>query len=235
MPGTDSEILNPLGDRLLSTTGRHGGNVSSQRVDELDLLSLEFAKKQVKAGGTSLVIDIGGGDAAQSKRFAELGADVLLVDLTDQSENIASFNRKMGKLAIRFYQADATKFEFEKDIRNVNVLYSQRMLGCIKYNEALELLQSLFEITVPTGRCFLSTGGLNTEVGLDYPHRDLPVSQRWAPPGRAMGEKHEMFAPQCLYLESEFVDLVRSIGFVVLKSWTSLFGNPKLVARKGEM
>ena len=77
------------------------------------------------------------------------------------------------------------------------------MLGCIKYNEALGLLQSLFQITVPTGRCFLSTGGLNTEIGLDYPHRDLPVSQRWAPPGRAMGEKHEIFAPQCLYLESD--------------------------------
>src|SRR5690349_14000402 len=106
--------LNVYGDRLVPTTGIHGGNISSQRVDNLDKSSLRFAKRFYNTRKNLFAIDIGGGNGAHSKRLARLGADVILIDLTDQSANVMAFNQKIGRKAIYFHQDDIRAYDFAK-------------------------------------------------------------------------------------------------------------------------
>jgi hypothetical protein len=49
--------------------------------------------------------DVDGGNGAhiKIKRIAELGAEVVLVDLTDQHDKVADFNAAVGRQAFRFY------------------------------------------------------------------------------------------------------------------------------------
>lgn len=227
-----SEALNPFGDRLLPTTGRHGGDISSQRIDELDDACLNFVRKLRHDGVVPSAVDIGGGNGAQSRRIAQLGANVVLVDLTDQQYNVSSFNQSIGREAIRFYQTDIRDIDIMALSIFFDVIYSQRMMGCIQYDELSKLLQILYSCAPKSARCFVSVGGLDTEVGIDYPHLNLPVAKRWAPIAPKMAVKHQIFAPQCLYREEEFVDLVTASGFSLVRSWTSPFGNPKVIAEK---
>ena len=143
MPGDrKGETLNTSGDRLIPTTGIHGGDISSQRVDELDSLCLNFVLQLHRAGTVPIAVDLGGGCGAQSRRMAELGADVVLIDLTDQRSRVSSFNKSIGRDAIHFYKRDVTSIDFLSLSASFNVIYSQRMMGCIRYGDLDKLFRN---------------------------------------------------------------------------------------------
>lgn len=227
-----ADALNGYGDVLLPTTGFHGGNISSQRVDELDRACLEFIASRRSDGVNPIAIDIGGGNGAHARRMAELGAEVTFIDLTDQRQQVDEFNAALGRTAIRFVQADARTVELHTISPPFDVIYSQRMMGCIRYGELRSLLESLYAHSNSQARCFLSASGLDTEYGADYPHRDLPVAERWSVISPRMAQKHQMYAPECLYREDELADLIASCGFAIVRSWRSEFGTPKVIAER---
>ncbi len=226
------EAMNLYGDRLVPTTGLHGSNVSSQRIDELDTACLDFIGQQITAGRLLEAIDIGGGNGAQTRRMAQLGANVTFVDLTDQRDAIESFNTALGRTAIHFHQIDVRRVRLSAISPPLDVIYSQRMMGCIRYSELRRLLKSLYRHSNPGARCFISASGLDTEYGATYPHRDRPVARRFAPIASDLAEKHQMFAPECLYREHELVELVAASGFAIVASWRSPFGTPKVIAER---
>ncbi|MFZ2003658.1 MAG: class I SAM-dependent methyltransferase, partial [Stellaceae bacterium] len=160
-----TEAMNLYGDRLVPTTGLHGSNVSSQRIDELDTACLEFIERRVAEGQTSNVLDIGGGNGAQARRMAQFGANVTFVDLTDQNDAIDGFNAALGRTAIHFHQIDVRRVRLSTISPPLDVIYSQRMMGCIRYGELRRLLKSLCRHTNPGARCFISASGLDTEYG----------------------------------------------------------------------
>jgi|SRR5579872_3155056 len=232
MPASTDQSINLYGDRLVPTTGRHGINVSSQRIDELDTACLDFVRECVEQGRAPNVIDIGGGNGAHARRMAELGANITLVDLSDQGQAIEAFNTALGRMAIRFRQADVRSVDLATLSPPVDLIYSQRMMGCIRYGELRRLLRSLSGHSHLGARCFISASGLDTEYGATYPHRDRPVSRRFAPIAPDLALKHQMYAPECLYREHELAELVAGAGFTVLKSWRSLFGTPKIIGER---
>ena len=80
--------LNLYGDRLVATSGRHGGDIASQRIDELDRACLEFC---LSLGPGVAAADIGCGLGAQGFRLAALGAAVTLCDPLDISVHVGRF------------------------------------------------------------------------------------------------------------------------------------------------
>jgi hypothetical protein len=224
----NGDAINLYGDRL-RPSGPHGSNISEQRVDELDQACIDYVRLCIEAVGFCRVADIGGGSGAQGKRLATLGAEVLIVDLTDQQENISRFNKTLGRDAIHFVRCDVRKLT-PGEWPTLCCVYSQRMLGCIPYFDALQLLQTLKQKAAPRGRFFLSSGGLDTEYGRDYPDRYKPVKERFAYLSTDMAEKHGIFEPECLYREKELRELMEEAGLSVIRSWTSPFGNPKVIA-----
>src|SRR5437868_7122444 len=138
------EAINDHGDVLIRTTGLHGGDISSQRVDDLDQACLEFLALPQFAGATPVAIDVGGGLGGQSSRMAQHGAEVWMIDLTDQSENISTFNAVLGRQGIRFFQSDARTCDIS-EAGPIDVVYSQRMLSCIPYSDARLLMRRIYE------------------------------------------------------------------------------------------
>ena len=58
----DSKMTQPLnvyGDNLIDTTGRHGADISSQRIDDLDVAALLYAIRERDRPGVA--IDLGCG------------------------------------------------------------------------------------------------------------------------------------------------------------------------------
>lgn len=229
---TRTDSMNLYGDRLVPTTGFHGSNVSSQRIDELDTACLDFIRQRMEERGRLAAIDIGGGNGAQARRMAELGATVTFVDLTDQRQAIDAFNHALGRRAIDFHQVDIRSLDLAALAPPFDVIYSQRMMGCIRHADLRRLLKSLFEHATAGARCFVSASGLDTEYGATYPHRDLPVEERFAPIAQELAAKHQMYAPECLYREHELVELVAACGFTLITSWRSPFGTPKVIAER---
>lgn len=225
------EMLNEHGDVLIPTTGLHGGNISSQRLDDLDAQCIECVKTFATGGVTPQVLDIGGGNGAHARRMAKAGAMVTLIDLSDQSAAVDAFNAEIGRRAIDFRRADIRTIDLDA-ISAPHVIYSQRMMGCIRYGELASLMKELYIRGDKGLHCFVSASGLETEYGVDYPHRDRPVAERFAAISPAMAEKHQMYAPECLYRVDELADLVSSAGFHVLEAWRSRFGTPKIIGEK---
>jgi uncharacterized UPF0146 family protein len=230
--GVPPSAINLYGDVLIPTTGVHGGDVSSQRVDELDTACLDYLKTRAGSERRPRAIDIGGGHGAQSKRMAASGADVVLVDLTDRFEDMRAYNSQAGREAITFHRADIRDADVAQIAKGVDAIYSQRMLSCIRHHEASDLMRRIHDASAVGAHCFISAGGIQTEIGDEYGDRTLPIERRWATSSPRMAQKHQIFAPECLYSEQELIDLLRSCGFVLVRSWTSAFGNPKVICRK---
>jgi 2-polyprenyl-3-methyl-5-hydroxy-6-metoxy-1,4-benzoquinol methylase len=164
--------------------------------------------------------------------MAKLGASVYMVDLTDQLANIENFNTQIGRKAITFRQLDVRELKFANVEQRFDVIYSQRMLSCIRYAEARELISKILEVSSTDAHYFVSAGGLNTEIGRQNPHRRMPVEQRWAIASAEVSAKHQVAAPECPYTVEELVQLLESCALAVVRSWTSEFGNPKVICKR---
>ncbi len=220
-------MLNKYKDILTPTTGMHGGSISEQRVDDLDTACIDFVKSRIASHNKCKAVDIGGHNGSQSKRMAELGADVLLVEITDQEDQIADFNKKLGRNAILSLRGDAATVKWPDSL---DCIYSQRMIHYLPYGPARQMLQRLHKASSKEAQFFISSSGMETELAVDYPHRHRAVTDRFSHLSPVMAEKHDIRSAVCLYSETELNDLARAAGLKVLRSWTSPFGNPKLIA-----
>jgi hypothetical protein len=79
---------------------------------------------------------------------------------------------------------------------------------------------------------FLSASGLDTEYGADHPRRDRPIAARWSTLSPRIAEKHQMYAPECLYRAEELADLTASCRFAIVRTSRSAFGTPKVIAER---
>ncbi|MDX2028733.1 MAG: hypothetical protein SFW62_08870, partial [Alphaproteobacteria bacterium] len=113
----------------------------------------------------------------------------------------------------------------------IHCIYSQRMLDCIPYPDALNFLRMLKARMAPQAQAFLSAGGLETEYGNSYPDRDKPLEKRFTRLTPDMAQKHDIHAEVCLYHEKDLCQLAEKAGLKIIRSWTSAFGNPKLIAQ----
>lgn len=223
--------FNIYGDRFIPTTGFHGTNISQQRVDKLDMACLSFIEDRLSNGAPLHAIDLGGGAGAQSKRMARLGAHVILIDLSATPAEIEAFNlgEKTGKITL--LNKDVRRIPNEDMPSIIDCFYSQRMINYIPYRDALSVLSSFKKKSSATAKFFISSGGIETEYGQTYLERDKPIEQRFGSLSEEMSKRHGINALVCLYREDELCDLLEKSGLKILDSWTSTFGNPKIIAQ----
>jgi len=223
--------FNIYGDKFIPTTGCHGTNISQQRIDKLDISCLSFIEDSLSAGASIQAIDLGGGAGAQSKRMARLGANVVLIDLSQTNAEIEAFNieEKLGKITL--LKRDARHIPDEDLPVKIDCFYSQRMINYIPYHDALSLLCRFKKKSGVKAKFFISSGGIETEYGQTYLEKDKPIAQRFGSLSEEMSTKHGINTPVCLYREQELCDLLEKAGLKILDSWTSIFGNPKIIAQ----
>jgi hypothetical protein len=217
--------LNKYGDILLETTGTHGADIASQRIDELDIKALRFAVSGELPA--PIALDLGCGLGVQGMRFAILSMEAHLYDLVDISDRILAFKMMFPLVNLHFHKVD-----LREDMRHcvparVGLSYSQRFIHYLRYEEACRLLKSVFHSMMNGGRLFLSASGLNSELGCRYAARNQSLGRRFGALEPRIGKKHQIHEDVCLYTEGDLRQLTAACGFEEIGVWSSAFGNAK--------
>lgn len=229
--GKSPAALNSSGDVLIRTTGTHGPDISSQRIDELDREALRHSLS-LDATSAPIAIDVGCGFGAQSLRFAALGVSVLMVDLVDHRATAARINSFVGSPLCRAYHGDIRSVPEAQLPTIAHILYSQRALHYMTFQEAGIVLARLGNRMPLGAKAFISVASMNSELAENYHGQGVEVSKRLFPLCRSLAEKHDIFEPLCLYYQDEFASLLEASGFCVEKITRSEFGTWKGVFQR---
>ncbi|MFH1158209.1 MAG: methyltransferase domain-containing protein [Pseudomonadota bacterium] len=218
-----------------STEDGHGRDISSRGQDELDIRSRETVRQRVDAGNEVYAVDLGGGLGAHSVRMAEAGAAVTMIDLAPAAAKHFNKAVEQGIIAsgsVRFVQKNFRDIA-DKDLpEKIDVLYSQRALHYVPYNEAKSVLSKLFNRMTKNGVVFISAAGLDAEYGKTYPDRDKPVEERFSLLAEDMQKKHGVTHELVLYKEEDMARLLETSGFRDIKITRSGFGSIRATACK---
>lgn len=230
-------VINSSGDVFRPTETARGVDISSQRTDWIDTECLNF----IRGCSSDLedrpkALDLGAGFATHSINMATAGADVTLIDL-DCAQAIKSINAAESGGAIPRGSIVPIAKDFrsvaDQDIAgNIHVLYSQRALHYLPYEDALALLRKIVEKMSFDGKAFLSVAGFDTEYGKSHPHREEPVQKRFSLVTEDMRIKHGIHHPIVTYTADEFKELLACAGLDVERIEASDFGNIKAIAGK---
>jgi SAM-dependent methyltransferase len=225
----DTPDINSYGDSLVPTTGRHGADIASQRIDDLDR---EALRQILELSNTRInCLDIGCGFGWQGIRFATLGAASYLFDLLPESSLIRNFQENTD-LLLSYKKVDARQLNPEDLPQPIDLAFSQRFIHYLKYPEAERLIQILGENMPANAFFYISASGLHSELGEGYAGANNALQSRFSPLSHSMQVKHDIREPVCLYTESELVKLMTSNKFMERKVWKSTFGNVKGVFQK---
>jgi hypothetical protein len=184
--------LNKYGDELNPTTGQHGADIASQRIDDLDKQALQHL-----LGLTipqAVCVDLGCGFGWQGIRFAMLGGHAYLYDQLPEGDFVR-LCRHSSALPINYISCDLRTLRAPDFPAEVHLAFSQRFVHYLRYAEAHALVASLANRQPAGTLFFLSASGIDSELGLNYPRSKLP--DRFAPLIPAMQNKHGIFEPVC--------------------------------------
>ncbi len=221
-PQTD---LNLYGDQLVRTTGTHGADISSQRMDDLDIAAVMYAAQLNDRNRAAL--DLGCGRGVQGFRFATLGLGTLLIDQLPQEQTVLGVANLGELVPLSYLRKDARSLAIEDIPDNLALCYSQRFIHYLRSPEAMALLRVIRRKMLPQSRLYLSASGMLSELCDGYAGKAVPVAERFAPLAPPMAEKHGIQEAVCLYTPQELEAMCRDAGFECVKVYTSPFGNVK--------
>lgn len=224
------DVLNQYGDAVIETTGRHGADISSQRLDALDEAAMRYALDALESDVTA--IDIGCGLGAQGIRFGLLGIETTLVDTLDISPQIDVLQETFDICELRFLNKDAANVTAADLPERIEIAYSQRSIHYLEFDDAAGLLDLIADQMILDGRVFISASGLHTELGDGYPHRDRPLDERYAKLDPEMREKHDIRDRICLYTVEDMERLLTAAGITPVQVERSEFGNIKAIGER---
>lgn len=224
------ESLNLYGDKLIATTGRHGSDIASQRMDALDRKCIEFALQL--SGNDNYALDVGCGLGIQGVRLAVLGIETLLIDRLDINKTLDLLSCSLGISNIQLLLEDVRKLTANDIPKRPNIVLSQRFIHYLKYQEAQTFLATIAKVMPVKSRLFISASGLYSELGDAYKDKEKNINERFCLLESTMAKKHHIKEPVCLYSEANIKTLVEPFGFAHLEIWSSSFGNIKSIFEK---
>lgn len=213
--------LNMNGDQYVATTGSHGADISSQRLDMLDRDSISHCLKFDKLR----CLDLGCGLGEQAIRFAAINASVVAVDFIKMSDRLRKANELFSD-RIEYIEGDARDAIDDLEAP-FDCIYAQRFIHYLRADEAIELMRKLKALLSPSGKVFISASGMKSELGIDYKHRNQPWTRRFASLSSPIGRKHMILEPVCLYMPDDMATLAHNSGYTLDKMHVSEFGNLK--------
>jgi hypothetical protein len=220
-----TNALNLYGDSLMKTTGKHGADISGQRMDDLDIETIVHAAKLADRKGAA--IDLGCGFGAQALRLAALGYKTLMMDFLPVDMTVLRVAGLADLLPISYLMKDARTVQGGDLPSAVVICYSQRFIHYLRADEAVTLLKVIRANMSAGAKLFMSASGLLSELGDGYAGKSLPLATRYSALAPAMAEKHNIHEPVCLYTQQDLVAICGSASFSCDRVYASAFGNIK--------
>lgn len=218
--------------RRVSAGGGFGVDVACQRADDLDNLAIKFLHERfIATHERPTALDMACGQGGQAIRMAQEGALVTAADIQDRHIDIhrlAQGNRVLESPI--FVVADMAHSLPSLPGAPFDAIVCQRAIHYLPYERAVCAVSQLGGLLKPGGRLFLSASGLQSELGLGYPHGQESIERRFAPLAPDMAVKHAIYSPVCLYEDADLADLVHAARLAVSRVFLSRFGNVKGVA-----
>jgi len=220
-----NDAINLYGDQLHATTGTHGTDIAKQRLDHLDIAAIKHILGQ--QGRKMMALDLGCGWGIQGLRFASLGVTTTLIDQLPPEQMVIGTGDLNKALPINYQQVDLNDLNALQLPPTLNLIFSQRFIHYLPFNQAVRLLQLLRGQVVDDARLYLSASGLDTELGNGYSDKPKCIEERFSAPAPVMAEKHGILEPVCLYQSGDLEQPALSAGYAPLSVWQSDFGNIK--------
>jgi predicted TPR repeat methyltransferase len=226
------EKLNIYGDTLVENSGK-GSDISTQRLDSLDKHCIDTALGYVEKQNRLTLVDLGCGRCGFINQLHSVvskkhpGADLSLtaVDIQDY--------RSFCSAGVNFRVSDMISYLVDYAFMNFHIIYSQRTIHYLNYQEATHFLEAAYNALRESGGwLYLSASGLHSELGDGYAHASMSLSERFEFLSPVMQKRHGIKEKVCLYTPDELAKLVGSVGFVVGRTEASEFGNVKLIAMR---
>jgi ubiquinone/menaquinone biosynthesis C-methylase UbiE len=145
-----AEIKEKWNESSESYDSHHGHGIKTEEEREAWIKALTKVLPQ----GRSKLLDVGCGTGEMSLLLAELGYDVIGVDLSDKMLQKARSKAKKSKLKIRFVQGDAERLDFGDD--SFEVVINRHLLWTLSKPEAA--LQEWKRILVNGGKVIVIDG-----------------------------------------------------------------------------
>ncbi len=228
--------LNLYGDQCTVLSANKGADIATQRADDLDLASVQYAREH---GGT--VLDVGCGAGGQAARLAAVGAYVVGLDMPElesafKQHMAASKQDSAGTWAgadfVGCNMLDIPSSWFEHNAGTFSQITCQRAIHYVRREQAVALLKSLGQVLAPGGKLFISCSGLESELGQGYAGAQVPPEERFDVLDPGMQDKHQIKQPVCLYTQDEFAQMLSQAGWRIDTIYASAFGNIKAIASK---
>lgn len=228
--------LNLYGDQCTVLSANKGADIATQRADDLDLTSVQYAREH---GGA--VLDIGCGAGGQAARLAAVGAYVVGLDMPELESafmlHMAAAKQEHadawgGSDFVGSNMLEISASWFEHNAQRFSQITCQRAIHYVRRGQAVALLQSLGQVLAPGGKLFISCSGLESELGQGYVGAEVPAEQRFDVLDGVMQDKHQIKQPVCLYTQNEFAQMLAEAGWRIDTIYASAFGNIKAIASK---
>jgi len=208
---------------------RFGHDISSERLDELDLACIAHAAETVRQRGPIAALDIGAGFGAVARALGELpGTRVTAVD---RNPDLRSHYERLRPTHPNVdFRACNVPVEWPFDDAAFALVTCQRMIHYLPHHGALELLAKIRRALDDDGRLFISASGSGSELadGLDL----VPLARRFGRLRPDRQAEHDIREPVCLYSADELAATLHAAGFRVERCWLSDFGNVKAIAHR---
>ena len=159
------------------TQDQYAAMIKSQRMDDLDRACLDYIHYLKSKHDHINAIECGGRYGVHTKRMSIAGASVAMIDKIDLPADYFSSYGHDGNIfpMINHLRKDFLDIH-DNDIPSpLHIIYSQRALNYISYNDAYKLLTRFYDALEPDGALFLSMAGAETEYGMTHETRDLPI------------------------------------------------------------
>lgn len=224
---SDTNMIDPInshGDHLVAASASFGSDIASQRVDDLDALTVWEIES--RGGRPTMALDLACGLGAQARRMALAGARVVAVDQIDTPRELIDLP------SVRYVQDDMRKVARWGWFCGapIDIVSCQRALHYLPMSEACVLLRDLRAFAQRECLLHVSFSGIESELSVGYAVKDQPVDRRLGLLSDQMAKRHGILAPVCLYRAGEAVSMVEEAGWSVRRVWHSPFGNVKLCA-----
>jgi 2-polyprenyl-3-methyl-5-hydroxy-6-metoxy-1,4-benzoquinol methylase len=208
--------------------------LTSQPLDDIDTLCLEYLIEQKQQGKTLHCLDIGGGAGKHAIRVAQTGHTATLIDRDDPSHYIKQVaDADIIKAdQITLVQKQFNAIDVAKDLAAYDLIYSQRALNYMPYDEFMAFMRNLTTHLPIGGRFYISVSGYDNEFGRSFPLRDKSLPERYGYVTDAMKIKHNIQDKTLVIKCEELTDIMKGLGYKILYTNVTTFGNVKLIGEK---
>jgi SAM-dependent methyltransferase len=201
-------------------------DVAFERLDEQDRKILQDVMSREWKVKKALIL--GSGKGRIGIALALLGFEVVAVDLEDHTAFYETISSTLNfPKPIIFKQVSISDACKELASKQFSLVLAQRVIHYLPYSEAIQLVQNISRIMNKGASFWFSISPLHSDMGENYLCAQKSIDQRFCTIAPEIQKRFNLYAPVCLYEQSEVENLLNKSHLIKHDLYITSFGNIK--------